>query len=36
MDLTDKPMRGFLFISPERFDSEDDLDFWIERAIEFN
>lgn len=36
MDFTGKVMRGFLFIDPEGFDMEDDLDFWIEKALEFN
>lgn len=36
MDFTGKVMRGFLFIEPEGFDAEQDLDFWIEKAIEFN
>ena len=36
MDFTGKVMRGFLFIEPEGFDSEDDLDFWIEKALYFN
>lgn len=36
MDFTGKPMRGFLFISPDGFDAEDDLDFWVEKALEFN
>lgn len=36
MDFTGRVMRGFLFIDPEGFDSEDDLDFWVERALEFN
>jgi len=36
MDLTGKVMRGFLFIGPEGFDNEEDLDFWIEKALEFN
>ncbi|MCB0706772.1 MAG: TfoX/Sxy family protein [Saprospiraceae bacterium] len=36
MNFTGKPMRGFLFIEPEGFDSESDLDFWVERALEFN
>jgi len=36
MDFTGKPMRGFLFIDPEGFDDEADLDFWVERALEFN
>jgi hypothetical protein len=36
MDFTGKVMRGFLFIEPEGFDAEDDLDFWIEKALTFN
>lgn len=36
MDFTGKVMRGFLFIDPEGFDMEKDLDFWIEKALEFN
>lgn len=36
MDFTGKVFRGFLFISPEGFDNESDLDFWVEKALEFN
>ena len=36
MDFTGKVMRGFLFIEVEGFDFEDDLDFWIGKALEFN
>lgn len=36
MDFTGKPMKGFLFVYPEGFDSENDLDFWIDKALEFN
>lgn len=36
MDFTGQVMRGFLFIDPDGFDSEEDLDFWIEKALEFN
>src|SRR5210317_1692899 len=36
MDFTGKVMRGFLYIDPEGFDAEDDLDFWIEKALHFN
>ena len=36
MDFTGKVMRGFLFIDPDGFDTEDDLDFWIEKALHFN
>ena len=36
MDFTGSVMRGFLFIDPEGFDAEEDLDFWVEKALEFN
>lgn len=36
MDFTGKVMRGFLFIEPEGFDLDNDLDFWIEKALYFN
>lgn len=36
MDFTGKPMKGFLFIYPEGFDNETDLDFWVGQALEFN
>lgn len=36
MDFTGTVMRGFLFIDPEGFDNEEDLDFWVEKALEFN
>lgn len=36
MDFTGRPMRGFLFINPEGFDRDEDLDYWVEKALEFN
>ena len=36
MDFTGRVMRGFLYIDPDGFDAEDDLDFWIEKALYFN
>ena len=36
MDFTGSVMRGFLFIDPDGFDNEDDLDFWVEKALQFN
>ena len=36
MDFTGRTMRGFLFVDPDGFDSEEDLDFWVEKALEFN
>ena len=36
MDFTGKTMRGFLYVDPDGFDSEEDLDWWVEKALEFN
>ena len=36
MDFTGKPMKGFLFVYPDGFDNETDLDFWVKQALEFN
>ena len=36
MDFTGKAMKGFLYIDPEGFDKDTDLDFWIQKALEFN
>jgi len=29
-------MKGFIYISPERFNNQKDLDHWIELALEYN
>ncbi|MEM8888436.1 MAG: TfoX/Sxy family protein [Bacteroidota bacterium] len=36
MDFTGTVMRGFVFIDPEGYDLDEDMDFWIEKALEFN
>jgi len=36
MDFTGKVMRGFLYVDPEGFDSDEDFDFWIDKALELN
>ncbi len=36
MDFTGKIMRGFLFIDPQGFDLDEDLDYWVENALVFN
>lgn len=36
MDFTGRVLRGFLFIEANGFDSEKDLDFWVEKALYFN
>lgn len=36
MNFTGTPLRGFLFVEPEGFDSDEDMNFWITKALEFN
>ena len=36
MDFTGKPMKGFVFIGPEGFDQDNDLETWIDLALEYN
>ena len=36
MDFTGRPMKGYIFVTPEGFDSEDDLSYWVDRCLEFN
>lgn len=36
MDFTGREMKGFIFVYPEGFDLDVDLDFWIAQALAFN
>ena len=36
LDNSGKSMKGFLLISPEGVDMDEDLDKWIQRCLEFN
>ena len=36
MDFTGKPMKGYVFVSSEGFESEKDLDSWIQLCLDFN
>lgn len=36
MDFTGKPMRGFVFISPEGYKTKKDLNDWVQLALDFN
>lgn len=31
-----KSMKGFLLIQPEGFDSDADLEYWIQKCLDFN
>lgn len=36
MDFTGRPMKGYLMISPLGYDLDDDLDYFLNLALEFN
>lgn len=36
MDFTGRPMKGFVFISPIGTASDNDLNYWIDLALDFN
>ena len=36
MTFTGRPMKGYLYVSPEAIDSDDDLSYYLEKALEFN
>ncbi len=36
MDFTGRPMRGFLFVSGEGLDEDEDLGTWVQRCLDYN
>ena len=36
MDITGKPMKGFVFVEPSGFKNDSDLDYWIKLAVQHN
>lgn len=36
MDFTKRPMKGFLYIEPIGTDLDNDLEFWIQKALDYN
>ena len=36
MDFTGRPMKGYVFVTPDGFDSDEDLEFWLDLCLEFN
>ena len=36
MDFTGRPMKGFVFVSPEGTNSKKDLEYWVGLSLEFN
>lgn len=36
MDFTGRPMKGYIFVTPQGFDMDQDLAYWIDLCLEFN
>lgn len=36
MDFTGRPMKGYVFISPEGFDADKDMEYWVHLCLKFN
>ena len=36
MDFTGTPMKGYVFIGPDGIDLDEDLEFWLDKALAFN
>ena len=36
MDITGRPMKGFVFVEPNGFDLDKDLEYWIQLSIDHN
>ncbi len=36
MDFTGRPMKGYIFVTPDGFDTDDDLSHWLDLCIAFN
>ena len=36
MNFTGRPMKGFVFLTDEAIDLDDDLNYWLQLALDFN
>lgn len=36
MDFTKRPMKGYIYVDSEGIDFDVDLDFWVQKALDFN
>ncbi len=36
MDFTGRPMKGFIMVDPEGTDMDEGLEFWLNKALEYN
>lgn len=36
MDFTGRPMKGYIFVTPQGFDMDTDLEYWVDLCLAFN
>jgi hypothetical protein len=36
MNFTGKVMKGFLFLTPEAIDMDNDLEYWVQLCLDYN
>ena len=36
MDFTGRPMRGYVFVDPDGFDLDEQLEYWVDLCLAFN
>ena len=36
MDFTGRPMKGYVFVTPDGFDTDKDLEYWLDLCLAFN
>lgn len=36
MDFTGRPLKGYIFVTPDGIDMEEDLKYWLQLCIDFN
>ena len=36
MDFTGRPMKGYVFVTPDGFDMDTNLEYWIQLCLDFN
>ena len=36
MDFTGRAMKGYVYISPDGIDMDDDLEYWVQKTLDFN
>ncbi len=36
MEFTGRPMRGYIFVIPDGYDTDEDLEYWVDLCLAFN